>query len=159
LEPESFGRKLQHLAENGYVTLSSDEYFQYLMGNRPAPERAVVLTFDDGRGSLWSVGLPLMRRFGMRGIVFLVPGRMSSRPGPLPPTWDDVGNGGPPADEVLARESGAGALLSWEEVDALARTGVFEFQSHTLTHARVHASPRVIGFMSPALRRDGYEAM
>jgi peptidoglycan/xylan/chitin deacetylase (PgdA/CDA1 family) len=159
LEPESFCRKLQHLAENGYVTLSSDEYFQYLMGNRPAPERAVVLTFDDGRGSLWSVGLPLMRRFGMRGIVFLVPGRMSSRPGPLPPTWDEVKSGGPAAHDVLARETGAGALLSWEEVEALARTGVFEFQSHTLTHARVHASPRVSGFMSPALRREGYEAM
>ena len=32
------------------------------MGTRPFPEHAVVLTFDDGRGSLWSVGQPLLRR-------------------------------------------------------------------------------------------------
>ena len=39
LEPESFGRKLRYLGDNGYVTLSADEYFQALMGSRPAPER------------------------------------------------------------------------------------------------------------------------
>ena len=61
LEPESFARKLQHLADNDYVTLSATEYFQFLMGTRPAPQNAVVLTFDDGRGSLWSIGQPLMR--------------------------------------------------------------------------------------------------
>src|SRR5688500_1473809 len=73
LEPHRFARQLTHLADNGYVTLSADEYAQNLLGGRPAPARAVVLTFDDGRGSLWSVGYPLLRRFGMRGIVFLVP--------------------------------------------------------------------------------------
>ena len=76
------------------------------VGARRRPERAVLLTFDDGRGSLCSVGLPLLRRYGMRGIVFLVPGRMRSRPGPLPPTWDDVGGGGVPRSAVLAREPG-----------------------------------------------------
>src|SRR5204862_352394 len=80
----------QYLSDNDYATLSAGEYFQVLMGTRPAPPGAVVLTFDDGRGSLWSVGQPLLRRFGMKGIVFLVPGRTVSRPGTLPPTWDDV---------------------------------------------------------------------
>src|SRR5262245_12974146 len=56
LEPESFGRKLAHLADGGYVTLSCEEYFQHLMGGRPAPEKAVVLTFDDGRASVRTVG-------------------------------------------------------------------------------------------------------
>ena len=32
LEPESFERKLRYLADNGYVTLSADEYFQVLVG-------------------------------------------------------------------------------------------------------------------------------
>ena len=69
LEHEPFSRQLEYLAGNGYVTLGATEYFQHLVGTRPAPERAVVLTFDDGRGSLWSIGLPLMRRYGMRGIA------------------------------------------------------------------------------------------
>lgn len=158
LEPDSFARKLQHLADNDYVALSASEYFQFLMGTRPVPQKAVVLTFDDGRGSLWSIGQPLMRRYGMKGIVFLVPGRVPSRPGPLPPTWDDVEARRQSPEAIIAREKGDGAFLSWEEIDSLMRSGLFEFQSHTLTHARIHTAPRVTGFLTPELRH-GYAAM
>ena len=158
LEPDSFARKLQYLADNDYVTLSASEYFQFLMGTRPVPQKAVVLTFDDGRGSLWSIGQPLMRRYGMKGIVFLVPGRVPSRPGPLPPTWDDVEARRQSPEAIIAREKGDGAFLSWEEIDSLMRSGLFEFQSHTLTHARIHTAPRVTGFLTPELRH-GYAAM
>ncbi len=149
LEPVSFERKLRHLSDNGYRTLTADEYLAVLDGSSPPPERGVVMSFDDGRGSLWSVGAPLLRRFGMRGVVFLVPGRLSSRPGEMAPTWDDVVAGRAEAQAVRQRESGAGSFLSWEEVEALAREGVFDFQSHTLSHARIHVAPRVVGFMSP----------
>ena len=44
-----------------------------------------------------------------------------------------------PAATVLDREREA-PLLSWEEIEALARSGVFDFQSHTLTHSRVHVA-------------------
>jgi len=158
LEPESFGRKLAHLADNGYRTLSADEYRQVLEGRMSAPEKAVVLTFDDGRGSLWTVGGPLLRRHGMRGIVFLVPGRIPSRAGPLPATWDDVLAGRASAQDILAHEDGEGAFLTWEEIKALSVTGVFDFQSHTLTHARIHVAPDVVGFMTPDLRQ-GYHAL
>lgn len=158
LEPERFEAQLAHLARNGYVTLSADEYVQVLLGGRPAPPRAVLLTFDDGRGSLWSVGYPLLRRYGMRGLVFLVPGRMRSRPGGLLPTWDDVRQDRAAEELVRRREDGDGAFLVWEEVQALSAAGVFEFQSHTLTHARVHSGPELAGFMTPRLRH-GYDAL
>jgi peptidoglycan/xylan/chitin deacetylase (PgdA/CDA1 family) len=154
-EPVTFGRKLAHLADNGYVTLSADEHLAVVRGEREAPPRAVVLTFDDGRGSVWSVAAPLLRRHAMKAVVFLVPGRMVSRPGPLAPTLDDVGPGR--AADLPSRSAGAGALLSWEEVEALAGTGLFDFQSHTLRHARVHTGPQLAGFVTPASRR-GYDA-
>ena len=158
LEPERFERQLRYLAENRYETLSADEYFQVLVRAGAAPERAVLLSFDDGRGSVWSVGYPLLKRYGMKGVVFLVPGRIPSRPGRLGPTWEDVREGRVPAREVLSREQGEGALMCWEEIAALARSGVFEFQSHTLTHARVHVSPEVVDFVTPQMRH-GYAAM
>lgn len=156
VEPVSFERRLDFLEENGYVTLSAEEYFQFLIGARAAPERAVVLTFDDGRGSLWSVGAPLLERRGMRGIVFLVPGRTTSRDGSPLPTWTDVREGRAKADDVADRERLA-PLLYWEEIESLSARGVFDFQSHTHTHARVHTGPEVVGFVTPALRR-GYDA-
>ena len=156
-EPRSLERKLRHLHENGYETLTADEYAGVLLGSRPAPDRAVVLTFDDGRGSVWGVASPLLNRFGMKAVVFLVPGRMRSRPGPPAPTWSDVEAGRADAAGVLGREKGEGALLSWEEVETLAKTDTFDFQSHTLTHARVHTGPQLEGFSTPWSRR-GYDA-
>lgn len=159
LEPESFGRKLSYLADNGYVTLSVDDYFGVVSGERPAPDRAVLLTFDDGRGSVWSVGLPLMKRLGMRGVVFLIPGRTPTRAGAPPPTWADVRPGGASTQAVLERESAPdGTFLSWEEIEILARSGVFDFQSHTLTHSRIHVGPQLVAFLAPEMRR-GYAAL
>jgi peptidoglycan/xylan/chitin deacetylase (PgdA/CDA1 family) len=155
LEPASFERRLRYLADNGYRTPSSDELFYALMGATKVRDRAVALTFDDGRGSLYGVGLPLLKRYGMKGIVFLVPGRIPTGGG-LPSTWPEVETGRIPAAQVLEREREA-PLLSWVEIEALARSGVFDFQSHTLLHARVHTSAEVVGFATPATRR-GYDA-
>jgi peptidoglycan/xylan/chitin deacetylase (PgdA/CDA1 family) len=155
LHPEVFGRKVRYLADNGYVTLSADEYFQFLVGGRPAPEKAVVLTFDDGWSSVRSVGLPLLQRYEMRGIVFVVPGRVVSRPGPLPPTWDHVRAGSSRGEAVLARDEGADGFLTWEEIGDLSASGRFDFQSHSLSHARIHTAPHLAGFLEPGSRR-GY---
>jgi peptidoglycan/xylan/chitin deacetylase (PgdA/CDA1 family) len=159
LEPQSFGRKLAYLADNGYATLSATEYLEVLEGRRTAPERAVLLSFDDARGSLHTVGQPFLRRHGMRGVVFLVPGRVRSRPGPSSPTWDDVEAGRCDASTVLRREEGDGAFLSWEEIRTLSSDGVFEFQSHSLSHALVHRAPQTVEFVHPRLGRTGYDAM
>lgn len=154
-EPESFGAALAHLTRGGYETLTIDEYLAVLRGQKAAPPRAVLLTFDDGRGSVWSVAAPLLRRHGMRAACFLVPGRVGSHaPGP---TWDDVEAGRADRTLVLAREASGPALMSWEEIGALARGGVFSFHSHSLTHARVHTGPELAGFVTPGSRR-GYSA-
>jgi peptidoglycan/xylan/chitin deacetylase (PgdA/CDA1 family) len=135
-EPESFSRRLARLADNGYVTLSADEYVTVIRGRREAPERAVVLTFDDGRASIGRVAAPLLLKHGMKAVVFLVPGRIPARPGASPPTAEDPGR-----------------LLSWEEIASLLRTGLFDFQSHTLLHARIHTGPQLRGFVTPRSRR------
>ncbi len=54
------------------------------MGARPGPRtRRGPDLRRRTQAAVRSVGLPLMRRYGMKGIVFIVPGRTSSRPGPL----------------------------------------------------------------------------
>ena len=42
-------------------------------------------------------------------------------------------------------------------METLSKAGHFDFQSHTLTHARVHTGPRLEGFVTPWSRR-GYDA-
>ncbi len=154
-EPDTFSRKLSHLADNGYLTLSVDEYLAVIRGERKAPQRAVLLTFDDGRGSVWTVAAPLLRRHAMKAVVFLVPGRMRQDGGGLTPSLDDVeaARGNPTV--IRDREQGTAALLSWDEVEALARTGLFDFQSHSHRHARIHTAPELDAFVTPR-SREGY---
>lgn len=150
LDPESFGRKLAYLADNGYQTLSVEEYFLVLMGARPAPERAVLLTVDDGRASVYSVGYPLLARHGMKATVFLVPGQIGkggARPLPAAAPRQRLE---PPAPNE--------GFLQWTEVELLARTGLFEFESHSLSHARIHTGPHVVDFFTPELRH-GYRSL
>jgi peptidoglycan/xylan/chitin deacetylase (PgdA/CDA1 family) len=148
LEPQSFGRRLQYLADNGYVTLSAEEYFVALMNSRPAPERAVLLTLDDGRASVYSVGYPLLSRYGMKAVVFLVPSRITSAPA-RPAALGAAGQEPPDPNE---------GFLSWEEVEVLSGSGLFEFHSHSLTHARIHTGPHLVDFLTPPMR-EGYRSL
>ena len=135
LDPEVFGAKVRYLADNGYVTLSVDEYFQVLLGTRPAPEKAVVLTFDDGRSSVRTVGLPILRRHGMKGVVFIVPGRTVSWPGPLPQPGMMSARGPPRARTSLdARRP---------------RTPFCRGRRSTTFHARASLTSRAIAFPMP----------
>ncbi len=143
LQPVSFERKLRHLADNQYVTLSAAEYLEVLTTARPVPDRAAVLTFDDGRTSVFTVAYPLLKRFGMKAVLFVVPGRMGSAP---------------PRDVALGPAGSAEGFLSWEEVAELSRSGLFDIESHGLLHARVHTQPEIAGFLTPE-DRQGYRAM
>ncbi len=140
--PRSSAAKIRHLADNGYVTLSADEYFQVLLGTRPPPEKAVVLTFDDGRGSVRTVGLPLMRRHGMKGIVFLVPGRMRlAARAPAPDLGRRARRDRRAPRPSSAREEGEGSFLSWEEIDELSRIGPLRLpEPHPLPRAHPHGA-------------------
>ncbi len=55
LDPARFEAQLQYLTENGYRSLGADECVAVVAGRKPLSERTVVLTFEDGLRSLWSV--------------------------------------------------------------------------------------------------------
>jgi peptidoglycan/xylan/chitin deacetylase (PgdA/CDA1 family) len=146
LEPAELDRYLAHLAAGGYRTLSADEAAAVARRERPAPGRAVVLTFDDGLHNHWAVVAPLLRRRGMRGITFVVPRLLGS--GPCRPRLDDI-DARLPARGRPVDDPGAGRFLNWDEVTRLDAEGALEVQSHTWDHARVFVSDRIIDFQRP----------
>lgn len=81
------------------------------------PERAVVLTFDDGFANFYDEALPVLRQYGFTATVFLISGHMGGR--------NDWG----------PRPDGLGILpiLSWRQAREVAGAGI-EMGSHTQTH-------------------------
>lgn len=108
--PEAFDAQLTALQEAGYTSITSDQYTDYLAGG-PLPERSVLITFDDGTHGLWTHADRILERHGMRAVSFLITA--------------NVGQKRP-------------YYLSWQEIDRMARSGRWDFQSHTRKmHARL----------------------
>jgi len=95
-----------------------------LIEHRPLPERAVVLTFDDGFRDFLHCASPVLSRYNFPATVFLPTGYcggLNSWPGQ--PDW-------------VRRET----LLNWQEISDLASRG-FLFGAHTMSHCFLPTLP------------------
>ena len=73
---EDFEKQLDFLCDNGYKTVTPAQVEAFLYTQTPLPERAVLLTFDDGYLSNAAVAYPLLKQRGMCATVFLVTGHL-----------------------------------------------------------------------------------
>ncbi len=149
LLPERFDAQLRFLAANGYRCVSLDEAVRWMRGEGALPDRAVVLTIDDGRRSLFSTGLPLLERHDACVTAFVVPGLLED--GPPRATLDDLDAGRASRDEVVANERvDAATSLRWSEVERMHASGRVAIESHTFLHRRIGVSANVVEFLAPA---------
>lgn len=146
LEPGSFEAKLRYLRDNGYRTVTLDRAVAHVRGEERLPHRSVLLTVDDGRLSTWTVGFPLLRRYGMHAAAFVIPAFLGD--GPPRPTLDDGDPGGGTGGR-LSEERDLRTVLRWSEVEALDGSDAVDVQSHTWMHKRVTVSRRLEGFVTP----------
>lgn len=70
LAADRFREQMEFLYRNGFKTLLLGD----LRSGRELPEKRVVLTFDDGHQSNYSLALPILQQFGFRGVFFLTTG-------------------------------------------------------------------------------------
>lgn len=150
MEPERFERQLRYLSENGYRTISAEEFHSVVTGRTQPTERSVVLTFDDGRGSLWSVAYPLLRRYGLHGICFILPGIIEEGDG-RNPTLEDCWSGRVSIEKIGRRDAEV-PFCTWKEIEEMQASGAIDFQSHTSYHHTVFISDRLVDFVNPKLQ-------
>jgi hypothetical protein len=147
--PDKFDRQCRYLATNGYKTLSADELLHVLRRRGRLAPKSVVLTFDDGLKTVWTVAYPILRRYGLNAISFLIPGCIPEEEGVARSTLDDVENGNAHVTEIADPGQGSDALMNWTEIKSLHESGVVEFQSHTLHHHLVAVSDQIFDFVHP----------
>ncbi len=140
-----FEAQVRYLRERGYAMLHAAEFVRCLRGEAPAPERAVLLTIDDGYVDTWAYAFPILHRYQAKATLFLVTGWVSERSGRRP-TIDPVDPVSPPAGlpaqpthdagfAELRRLGAASSLaLTWDEVRCMHQSGLIDVQSHTHTH-------------------------
>lgn len=68
--PATFRAQLDALAENGWNTISPDDYLAHMSLNTPLPDKPILLSFDDSQGTQHSEGLPQLLARGMTATFF-----------------------------------------------------------------------------------------
>jgi len=116
---ERFERQLASLRRRGMNTVTLRDCLTAARGERPLPPRPVILTFDDGYLDNYSNAFPLLGKFGMTAVVFVV-----ADPSLASNAWDSA------AGEPWA------PLMTREQALEMSRAGI-EIGSHTLTHPRL----------------------
>lgn len=147
VQPDKFEAQLQYLVENQYRTVMANELGDLVTGAKTAGERIVALTFDDGRGSLWSIAYPLLKKYGLSAISFIVPGQIKQTTTRLP-NLEDVWNDRADLQQVCNREN-MELLCTWNEIQEMHRSGTIDFQSHTSYHHSVFYTDHFVDFVNP----------
>jgi poly-beta-1,6-N-acetyl-D-glucosamine N-deacetylase len=110
------------LQKNGYRVVSVQAVFDVAAGKNALPNKAVLLTFDDGYLSFYTQVFPLLKKYHYPATVALI-GR-----------WMDgqFNTNEPPA-----------ALLNWQQIRELAHSGWVEIASHSYDlHTGILANPQ-----------------
>lgn len=81
-----FREQLAHLVRH-YRVITPQEALDVVSGRNPWPDRAVLITFDDGYRNNATVAAPILREFGMSAILFVATGYLD---GTHYPWWYQV---------------------------------------------------------------------
>ena len=148
VKASAFYKHLEYLIDNDYKTLNANEFYQHIVNNKTIPKKSVVITFDDGRASLWTTAFPIIRKFGVKVICFLTPQDMLDQGTRLCIEPDDL----PSIDEnhsLLDVDLSNNPLINWEETQKMYSSGLVDFQSHTYGHKKIYISGKIVDFINP----------
>lgn len=117
ITPTAFERDLSWLKYNGYVTITSEELIWYLENKEPLPEKAVILSIDDGTRGVYTNAWPLLQKYGMKADLNIIGAWIDE-------TWNLLDAGG-------TRDGQAAPYCTWEELVEMQESGVINLCSHT----------------------------
>jgi len=75
-----FRAQMDWLQKNGYHTVTLMQLYRNQTKGDPLPDKPIVLTFDDGYASFYTVGYPAFKQHHFTAVLFAVPG-FFGRPG------------------------------------------------------------------------------
>src|SRR5713226_2060694 len=105
LAAAGFREQMRYLKTNGYRVVSLADFIEFTRLNRQLPQRAVVLTFDDGYRAFKDLAYPVLKELGFTATLFIYT------------DWVGAGRN----------------ALAWDDLKALAAEG-FDVQAHSKTH-------------------------
>lgn len=109
---EGFEHQMRYLHDNGWTTLTMDEFYAWYRGKLEIPEKSCVLTFDDGYYEMYYLVYPILKKYDFNGTCFVI-GKYT--PG-----------------KTAEYDPGNRAMIGWDKIKQLkSEYPGMEFESHS----------------------------
>ena len=128
------------LADARYRVLDLPAWLESRGASDDERSRSFVLTFDDGYLDNWVFAFPILKKYGLKATIFVSPEFVDPR-SIVRPTLGDVWEHRLRQDELITL-----GYLSWDELKVMQGSGVFDVQSHSMSHNYVFRSGNVLDF-------------
>ena len=110
---DRFSQQLEFLSSNNYQVISLEQLVHSLNGGSRLPDRAVVITIDDGYRSVYTEAWPVLKQYGYPFTVFVY---------------------------ARATENKHWNYMTWDQVKEMKAAGV-DFQNHGFAHDHLALKP------------------
>jgi peptidoglycan/xylan/chitin deacetylase (PgdA/CDA1 family) len=114
INPPDFEAQMQALKDSGIIVISMEDFLAWRRGEKAIPEKAAIISIDDGYLSGYNVAWPILKKFGYPFTMFI---------------YTDYIKGGP--------KSG-GQSLTWNQLAEMRDAGV-DIEGHTVSHSSLNA--------------------
>lgn len=138
----AFTAQMQLLKDLGYHTITSQDLFDYLRKGLALPDKPVLITFDDGYESNYTLAFPILKKFGMKAMINIIVGFTPGEEG-----GSALRDNATAAVPFLKQNH-----LTWEQMREMVLSGLIEIQSHTYDSHRL--VPTEDGKMRPELTTE-----
>lgn len=117
ITPQSFEEDLAYLRSHGYTAITSADLIEYLRGEKPLPEKAVILSIDDGTWGVYTNAFPLLKKYNFKADFNIIGEYVDE-------SWEQVSGG-------VDRNGLAAPYCTWEELAEMKDSGLVNLCSHT----------------------------
>ncbi|MCI4407014.1 MAG: poly-beta-1,6-N-acetyl-D-glucosamine N-deacetylase PgaB [Sulfuricurvum sp.] len=134
VSPSNFDQQMNWLIENGYHFVNIDDIINYRKHGKALPNKAVLITFDDGYQSVYDNAYPILKKHKIPFVIALVGSWLNGKK-----TVDFSG-------KMIARDK----FLSQKEIRVMIHSGLAEVASHSYqSHEGLQGNPQ--GNTEPAI--------
>lgn len=127
------------LKRKNYNTILLDEWYN-LQNNNLFENNSIALTFDDGYLDNWVFAYPILKKYSLKGTVFINP-ELVDPFDKLRPNLEDVWKG-----NIKKNELKTFGFLSWPEIKKMDSKGILQAQSHSMSHNSYFKSDKLLDF-------------
>ncbi len=126
---DNFEKQMKFLADNGWKTLTSEEFYLYKKKQLQLPKKSVLITFDDGWRDNCIYAYPILKKYKFKATLFIVTQWIEEASKAVDCEYEEKNH---KECKSLAPIDPRAVLCNWDELKKM--QDVFDIHSHTHTH-------------------------